>query len=319
MLFAVLLFFAGLLLLYYGADYLVAGSSRLALSYGVRPLVVGMTVVAFATSMPELLVSLFAAIRGSSDIAAGNIVGSNIANIGLILGVAALLHPLTVERTTLAREIPYMIFSGGVLYLLCFDGQLAGFDGLLLLALLGVFLVYCLRTARKVPVGGDVENAREAFGPIVSSRRGRDLVLIGVGIVGLGIGAELMVRSAVTIARFFGISELVIGLTIVALGTSLPELAASVVSAWKGEMDISVGNVIGSNIFNTLFVLGLCPMLRPLAVEASLLRVEMPVMLLFSVALLPLCGRQLGLDRRRGAVLLGGYLVFVLALFARGS
>jgi len=320
MLLTVLLFFAGLLLLYYGADYLVTGSSRLALSYGIRPLVVGMTVVAFATSMPEMLVSLLASFRGSSDIAAGNIVGSNIANIGLILGVAAMLHPLRVASTTLRREIPYMIFSGGVLLLLCLDGRLTWFDGVLLLALLVVFLLYCVRTARSVtlPAGSEprLENADEQASP---AHRGRDLVLILVGIVGLGVGAELMVRSAVTIARHFGISELVIGLTIVALGTSLPELAASVVSAWKGEMDISVGNVIGSNIFNTLFVLGVCPLLRPLVVEPRLLRIDMPIMLLFSVALLPLCGRQSGLDRRRGILLLGAYLVFLLTLFARGN
>jgi len=320
MLLTVLLFFAGLLLLYYGADYLVTGSSRLALSYGIRPLVVGMTVVAFATSMPEMLVSLLASFRGSSDIAAGNIVGSNIANIGLILGVAAMLHPLRVASTTLRREIPYMIFSGGVLLLLCLDGRLTWFDGVLLLALLVVFLLYCVRTARSVtlPAGSEprLENADEQASP---AHRGRDLVLILVGIVGLGVGAELMVRSAVTIARHFGISELVIGLTIVALGTSLPELAASVVSAWKGEMDISVGNVIGSNIFNTLFVLGVCPLLRPLVVEPRLLRIDMPIMLLFSVALLPLCGRQSGLNRRRGILLLGAYLVFLLTLFARGN
>jgi len=320
MLLTVLLFFAGLLLLYYGADYLVTGSSRLALSYGIRPLVVGMTVVAFATSMPEMLVSLLAAFRGSSDIAAGNIVGSNIANIGLILGVAAMLHPLRVASTTLRREIPYMIFSGGVLLLLCLDSRLTWFDGVLLLALLGVFLLYCVRTARSVTVpSGDeprLGNADEQASP---AHRGRDLVLILVGIVGLGVGAELMVRSAVTIARHFGISELVIGLTIVALGTSLPELAASVVSAWKGEMDISVGNVIGSNIFNTLFVLGFCSLLRPLVVEQRLLLIDMPIMLLFSVALLPLCGRQSGLDRRRGILLLGAYLVFIVTLFARGS
>lgn len=320
MLFAVLLFVAGLLLLYYGADYLVTGSSRLALSYGLRPLVVGMTVVAFATSMPELLVSLVAAVKGSSDIAAGNIVGSNVANIGLILGVAAILHPLSVGRNTLTREIPFMLFSGVVLYALGFDGRLAGLDGLLLLALLVVFLVYCVTTARHIlprEPGDDLpaEIAEQA----APSRRGRDLVLILVGIVGLGVGAELMVRSAVTIARYFGLSELVIGLTIVALGTSLPELAASVMSAWKGEMDISIGNVIGSNIFNTLFVLGICPVLRPLEVEPRLLRIDMPVMLGFSAALLPLCGVGRGLDRRRGILLLTGYLVFILTLFIRRS
>lgn len=313
MVFTLLLFFAGLLLLYYGAESLVTGSSRLAFSFGIRPLVIGMTVVAFATSTPELLVSLLAAIKGSADIATGNIIGSNVANIGLILGAAAILHPLTVGRRTLLREIPIMILSGILLYLLALDGQLDFGDGLTLFVLLLVFLFYCLRMGRSgAPVAPEI-----AADGAASSRRGRDLVLVLVGIVGLGVGAELMVRSAVTMARHFGLSELVIGMTIVALGTSLPELAASMMSAWKGEMDISVGNVIGSNIFNVLFVLGICPMLRPLPVDPAVLRFEMPYMLVFSVLLIPLIWHRNGLGRRRGVVLLGIYLLFICLMFVR--
>jgi cation:H+ antiporter len=313
MVFTLLLFFAGLLLLYYGAEYLVTGSSRLAYSFGISPLVIGMTVVAFATSTPELLVSLLAAIKGSADIATGNIIGSNVANIGLILGAAAILHPLTVSRRTLLREIPIMIFSGVLLYLMALDGQLGFGDGLILFVLLLAFLFYCLCMGRNdAQVAPEIEADRAS-----SNRRGRDLVLVLVGIVGLGVGAELMVRSAVTMARYFGLSELVIGMTIVALGTSLPELAASMMSAWKGEMDISVGNVIGSNIFNVLFVLGICPMLRPLTVDPSVLRFEMPYMLVCSVLLIPLIWHRNGLGRRRGVVLLGIYLLFVGLMFIR--
>ncbi|WP_305042028.1 calcium/sodium antiporter [Geoalkalibacter sp.] len=312
MFFTVLVFFAGLFILYHGAEFLVNGSSQLAFSYGVRPLIVGMTVVAFATSMPELMVSLLAAVKGSSDMAAGNIIGSNIANIGLILGIAALLLPMAVGRATLTREIPFMIGASLLVYVFCLDGVLSFVNGLVLFLFLLVFLAYCIKTARvKVPYELDV--ASEAGGK--GQGRRRNLLFIALGMVGLGVGAELMVRSAVIIATALGISELVIGMTVVAVGTSLPELAASVVSAWKGEMDLSVGNVIGSNIFNVLFVLGVCPMIRPLSVDPSVLRFELPVMLAFSVALIPLLWSGRKLDRPRGALLLVAYLLFIGVLF----
>lgn len=312
----VILVLAGLLLLYYGAEFLVTGSSRLALSFGVRPLVIGLTVVAFATSMPELMVSVFAAIRGASSLAAGNVIGSNIANIGLILGAAALITPIVVARSTLIREVPIMIAASLGVYILAMDGEISFVNGLVLFLSLLAFLVYCLCTARGplLPVDGEIEkascNARAG--------RSRNSVLVLVGMVGLAIGAELMVRGAVMIATLLGISELIIGLSIVAVGTSLPELAASVVSAWKGEMDISVGNVIGSNIFNVLFVLGICPMIRPIAIERRVLVLDFPIMLAFSVlliCLLTVMRPRLQLDRKRGVILLGAYLLFVVSLF----
>lgn len=316
MLLGTILVMAGLLLLYYGADYLVTGSSRFALSLGVRPLVVGLTVVAFATSMPEFLVSFFAAARGASSMAVGNIIGSNIANVALILGVAALLAPIVVARTTLQREVPIMVVASLGVYLLALDGELTFTNGLLLFASLIAFLVYCTVTAREpsVPAEGDVVKAINA----ASSTRGRNLVLVLVGMAGLGFGAELMVRGAVMIATLFGLSELVIGLTIVAIGTSLPELAASVMSAWKGEMDISFGNVIGSNIFNVLFVLGICPLIQPIAIEPRVLQLEFPIMLAFFALLLSLLTMmppRLILDRKRGALLLGAYCLFTGGLF----
>jgi len=311
-----ILVLAGLLLLYYGAESLVNGSSRLALSFGVRPLVVGLTVVAFATSMPELMVSLFAVTRGASSMAAGNIIGSNIANIGLILGVAALITPIVVARSTLVREIPIMVAASIGLYLVAMDGEIAFMNGLGLFFCLLVFLAYCLMTARKpsIPVDGEVEKA------IVdaSAGRGRNIVLVLVGMAGLGFGAELMVRGAVMIATLLGISELIIGLSIVAIGTSLPELAASVMSAWKGEMDISVGNVIGSNIFNVLFVLGICPMIQPITIEPRVLNLDFPIMLAFCallIGILTMIPPRLQLDRKRGVLLLGAYLLFIASLF----
>ena len=311
-----ILVLAGLLLLYYGAEYLVTGSSRLALSFGVRPLIVGLTVVAFATSMPELMVSLLAAARGSSSMAAGNIIGSNIANIGLILGTASLIAPIFVARSTLVREVPLMIFASIAVYMLSLDGRLDFLNGLALFLGLLAFLAYCLVTAREPSStkGGEIEKAvTEA-----SSQRGLSTVLVLVGMAGLGIGAELMVRGAVMIATLLGVSELVIGLSVVAVGTSLPELAASVMSACKGEMDISVGNVIGSNIFNVLFVLGICPMIKPIMIEPRVLSLDFPIMLGFCallVGLLTMVPPRLQLDRKRGVLLLGAYLLFVVSLF----
>ncbi len=316
MLFATILTIAGLLLLYYGAEYLVTGSSRLAIAMGIRPLVVGLTVVAFATSMPELMVSLFAAIKGSDSMAAGNIVGSNIANIALILGVAALLCPLVVARNTLFREVPMMILASIAVYLFSLDGELSFSNGLPLFLCLLVFLGYCVMTAKHEATEQDDQldvTYPESYGP-----QKRNYILVALGMVGLAVGAELMVRGAVMIATRLGISEVVIGLSIVAVGTSLPELAASMMSAWKGEMDISVGNVIGSNIFNVLFVLGICPMVHPLAIETRVLNIDYPVMLGFCallVVMLTLVPPRMALNRRKGIVFLLAYALFIWSLF----
>ncbi|MDY0190760.1 MAG: calcium/sodium antiporter [Desulfuromonas sp.] len=314
MIWTVVVFFVGLAFLYFGADYLVDGSSRLALSFGVRPLIIGMTIVSFATSMPELMVSLLAVGKGSSDIAVGNIVGSNIANIGLILGLSALVVPLKVPRGLLRSELPFMVVITATLFFLCLDGVLGVGNAVVLLALLLLFIGYCLRFARETGVEMDLPSVD------VDSevhRRGKDVLYIIGGIIGLGVGANWMVTSAVTIARAIGLSELVIGMTIVAVGTSLPELAASLMSAAKGEMDISLGNVIGSNIFNILFVLGLCPLFQPIVVDPSILRFEMPVVLLFSCALIPLCWHRLEIGRLKGALLFVGYIIFIALLLNR--
>ncbi len=317
MLFALILTIAGLLLLYYGAEYLVAGSSCLAISFGIRPLIVGLTVVAFATSMPELMVSLFAAVRGSESLAAGNIIGSNIANVGLILGAAALVAPLAVARSTLTREIPMMVIASVAAYLMAWDGLLGFTNGLILFLSLIGFLIYCIATARQPAVLQESDFVAQLAAGEIANRR-RNLLLVLLGIIGLGVGAELMVRGAVIIALSLGVSELIIGLSVVALGTSLPELAASLMSAAKGEMDMSVGNVIGSNIFNVLFVLGICPMVRPLAIEARVLQIDFPIMLgffLLLILLLTLFKPRLSLGRWRGLILLGGYALFTLGLF----
>ncbi len=307
MLTASLILCIGLAFLYYGAEFLVKGSSSLALAVGIRPLVIGMTVVAFATSMPEMMVSLAAVFKNSSDLAAGNVIGSNIANIGLILGATALLAPMAVARGTLVREIPIMLGASVALFLMSLDGQLGRLDGFLLVCGLMVFLSYCFISTRKLMA----LDKTESLAIERSANRGRDFLLILAGIIGLGLGAEMMVRSAVFMARHLGISDLVIGVTVVALGTSLPELAASTVSAWKGEPDLSVGNVIGSNIFNIFFVLGFCSMVRPITIESGVLSYELPLMLFFSLALWPLVQRRLRLGRTEGGLLLLAYLSFV--------
>ena len=314
MTFTIILFFAGLALLYYGADFLVDGSSRLALSFGIRPLIIGMTIVSFATSMPEMMVSLLAVGQGSSDIAVGNIVGSNVANIGLILGASALLMPLMVPRGLLSRELPIMIAATLILYLMCIDGTLSRVDGGILLFALVLFIAYCLRFARQAGLNPE---APESFVAEETGHRGRDVLYIVGGIIGLGVGANWMVSSAVTIARAIGLSELFIGMTIVALGTSLPELAASLMSAAKGEMEISIGNVIGSNIFNILFVLGACPLLQPISVDPAILRLELPVVMVFSVGLVPLCWHRHVIGRWKGVLLLLAYAAFIVAMMLR--
>lgn len=312
MLVPAIVFLIGLILLYYGAESMVTGSSRLALSFGVRPLVIGMTIVALATSMPEMMVTVMALIRGSSDLAAGNIIGSNIANIALILGAASLVSPLHVARRTLLREIPMMIGASALLFLFSLDGRLAFVDGLLLFSGLILFLIYCLRSAREEGLERPLaeELVREG-----KKRREKDLLFIVLGFFGLGIGAEMMVRSAVEIARFFGVTELIIGMSVMALGTSLPELAASMVSIWRGEIELSVGNVIGSNIFNIMFVFGLCPIFQEITIDPETLRFQMPVMLLMSFLLLPLIRRRMRLGKSEGALLLSSYVVFIISLY----
>lgn len=316
MVWSVVVFFIGLIMLYYGADFLVDGSSSLAASYGVRPLIIGMTIVSFATSMPEMMVSLLAVGKGSSAIAVGNIVGSNIANIGLILGLSAIVLPLKVPPGVLRRELPFMIVATAVLFVLSIDGNLGRIDALVLLFLLTLFIAYCMRYARHTGITDEILVVEKEV-ELEKPNRGKDLLYIVGGIIGLGVGANWMVSSAVDIARAIGMSELFIGITIVALGTSLPELAASMMSAAKGEMEISIGNVIGSNIFNILFVLGVCPLLRPIRVEPSILRFELPIVMLFSLALIPLCWHRYQLGRFKGAVLLVAYLAFVGSLFIR--
>jgi cation:H+ antiporter len=313
------MFLGGLVALYFGAEWLVRGAARLARALGISAIVIGLTIVAFGTSAPELVVTTLAALRGQPDVAVGNVVGSNVVNIALILGLSAAVSAVRVQPSIITREMPIMIAAAAALVGLGIDGSIGRIDAAILLAGFFAFLWYMMRIARRGEPTPALETEFEEFErehghePTPAGRT-RDLLLIAGGLVGLVIGAELLVRSAVSFARAAGVSELVIGLTIVSIGTSLPELATSVVAAVRREADIAVGNVVGSNIFNVLAVLGIAPLIHPIAVHRSLYSLEMWVMLGLSLALPIICRTGLRIARIEGVLLVTGYLLFLWML-----
>ena len=311
-----LLFVLGLIVLYFGAEGLVQGASSVALQYGIPPVVVGLTVVALGTSMPEFLVNFFAILTDESPLALGNIIGSNISNIALILGSCALVLPLTVTPEILRREYPIMLGVMVLFYVCALDGVIGMIDGLVMVTLLvglGGVLFYDTQQSDTAAIIEQMEGDLET-NPEMSALAETGYVLGGM--IGLALGAHLMVDSAVAIAHKLGIATGIIGLTAVALGTSLPELAASMVSAAKSESDMSVGNVMGSNLLNVLFVVGILSIFNPLEVEARSLRFDFPVMLAFCALLLPLAWTNSRISRIGGSILLAsfagylGYLIF---------
>ncbi len=314
------LFFIGACLLYVGADWLVRGSSRLARAAGIGPLVVGLTVVAFGTSAPELVVSVLAAARGSPEVAIGNVVGSNVLNLGLIVGLAAVIRALPVTLGLILRESPLMVLAALSLPVLAWDGGLSRADGGVLVACFAAYIAFVVLSAKREPgavVAEFAENQESGGIPARTPGTLRDVGLVAIGIATLVLGAQLLVGAAVHFARVAGVSELVVGLTVVAVGTSLPELATSVVATLRGESDIALGNAVGSNVFNSLAILGIAALVRPTAVDPSLLRFEIPVMVGISVLfpLLVLTRRRVG--RIEGLVLLAAYFGFTAALVMR--
>ncbi|HHS49654.1 MAG TPA: calcium/sodium antiporter [candidate division Zixibacteria bacterium] len=316
---------AGLIILYFGAEGMVQGSKRLAIALGIHPLVIGLTIVAFGTSMPELVVSLTAAYQGSPSIALGNIVGSNIANMSIILGLAAIISPLKVEDRTIRIEVPVTIFSGILLYFFCGSLNISLFQGVILvLAFVSFFIIAIVpeitKTWRVLPeeLSIDMNNA-VSKDEIAEARAGQtfltDSLLIALGIASLVLGAQWTVSSAVDIAIFIGASEAAIGSTIVAFGTSLPEMATSLVAARKGESDISVGNVLGSNLFNTLIVAGVPTMVMGyFPIEREVLIFHFPIMIGLSIGLLPLLRSGGQIDRREGILLLLTYVFYFIVV-----
>jgi cation:H+ antiporter len=303
----VVLVVLGLAGLYFGGELLVRNASALARAVGISPMVIGLTVVAFGTSAPELAATLVAAIRGAPELAIANVVGSNIANVGLILGVTALAYPLVATWSFLKREVPWMLVATVLALPLLYDGRVGRIEGFVLWAALAVFLVAAVRLsgppAPEAEVGAGGRAWRTGFGAVA-------------GIAVLALGAHALVTGATALATIWGVPQRVIGLTLVAIGTSLPELASSLVAALRRETDIILGNIIGSNLFNLLAVLGTAAVIHPIAVPPAGLRVDLWIMLAFAALLVPLLlfGRRLG--RRDGALLLLGYVVYVGWLYA---
>ena len=309
MLLQLLIFAVGMAILTFGAEMLVKGSSRLAAAFGVSPLLVGLTVVAFGTSAPELAVSVGAVLQDQPDLAIGNVVGSNVFNVLAILGLSALVAPLAIDRQLIRWDVPVMVGASLLVWLMCGDQSVSRIEGGVLFGLLLVYIGWSIWKARS-----DSNRAEESV-DVVPRRPLRDGLLILAGLALLVLGSELLLDAAVAIARGFGISELVIGLTIVAAGTSLPELATSVLATLRGQREIAVGNVIGSNIFNIFGVLGLSALVAdyglPVAKAAQI--VDIPVMVAVAVACLPIFFTRL-ISRHEGATLLALYAVYATYL-----
>jgi cation:H+ antiporter len=316
------LFVIGLVALVAGAEILVRGASRLATSLGVSPLVVGLTVVAFGTSAPELAVGVSSAMAGQPDIALGNVVGSNIANILLVLGLAAMIAPVMAARRVVRRDVPLMIAASVLLWLMALSGQIDRLEGIVLMGGILAYTTYLVASSRREAAAVRAEFAAE-FG--VGAGRGVRTVVVNLGLVAGGlvlllVGADWIVDGAVAMATTLGIPEIVVGLTVVAVGTSLPEIATSVMAGLRGHRDIAVGNVVGSCIFNVFMVLGATAVVAPvpLAVSPALLAVDLPLMVAAALACLPILYSGRRVDRREAALLLGFYGAYLayLALVA---
>lgn len=305
-------FICGLVILTIGAEGLVRGSSALALRLGISPLAIGLTIVAFGTSAPELAVSVEAAASGSSSISIGNVIGSNIANIALILGIASMIQPMRVHTSLLTVQIPIMIGASLLLRGMTLDGSIGRLDGLILFAGIVIYNFYSYRSAKDATVPG-LEQPLPGADTALLSMTWFCLVLIAAGLAGLVAGGSLLVDAAVEIARFFDVPESVIGLTIVAVGTSMPELATSVVAALRKQADIALGNVVGSNIFNILGILGIASLINPLS-STDFSRIDFALMMGIAILLLPLAWTHRRLGRLEGLFLFVTYIGYLYYL-----
>jgi len=299
----------GLALTLIGANWLVRGAGSLAARFELSPFVVGLTIVSLGTSAPELFVAADSALRGAGDLVLGNVLGSNLANIGLILGLTALIRPVAVESPVVRRDLPFMLFVTLLLFPVLMGARIERVEGFLLLCLLPIYLVLLIRSRPGVERLASVVELPPEPPPLW-----RQLVLLALGLAGLVLGAEVLVSGALSLALTLGISEVVIGLTVVAIGTSVPELATSAVAAVRGESGIALGNVVGSNIANTTLVLGTAALLEPIGVAPGLVTHELPMVLLLSVLALPLAWTEMRLQRWEGGLLLASYAVVTVWL-----
>ena len=296
----------GSLLLYLGSEWIVRGGVGIAEKYGISTIVIGLTVVAFGTSLPELLVSLNAAFQGSSSLAVGNAIGSNIANVGLVLALSAFIFPITMNYSLIRRDLFVYFFSCFIFVIFSFDGRLSKFEGAFFVNTLLFYIIYSI----KKPVKSDTE-----IEDYDGDNFGEFILFVIFGIVGLSLGADLFVDGSVFIARFFGISEVVIGMSIVAFGTSLPELATSAMAAYKKESAISIGNIIGSNIFNILCVLGITSVVQPLSAKWVDIRFQVAVMIFYGLLIMLASRLSQPIRRTLSVTMLTGYFIFIYLLF----
>ncbi|WP_420208207.1 calcium/sodium antiporter [Candidatus Electronema sp. JC] len=313
----ILMFILGLAFLIIGAEVLVRGASRLAALFGISPLVIGLTVVAFGTSSPEFAVTIKAAMTGQASLALGNVIGSNICNVLLILGVAAMIAPLTVAAQLIRFDVPLMIGLSALTVFFAWDGSFSRGEGIFFVLGLITYTSFLVVQSRKESAAVQVEYAEES-GAVDSSSFGwlKNLAFVVGGLALLVLGSRWLVSSAVVMAQHFKVSEAVIGLTVVAVGTSLPEIVTSVVASLRGKVDIAVGNVVGSNIFNLMGVLGLAGIIAPdgVAISSGILGFDLPVMLLTTFACLPIFFTGSRISRLEGALFFGYYCAYTLHL-----
>jgi len=296
----------GSCLLYYGAEWIVKGSASIAAKLGIPTLVIGLTVVAFGTSLPELIVSIMAALEGSSAIAVGNVVGSNIANVGLVLGLSAFIFPITIQYDHIKRDLFIYLITCGLFIFFAYDGRISQFEGFFFVISLIFYIIYSIKN----PLGDGDKTEQSLDG-----KMGKLIIYVICGIILLSFGADLFVDGAIFIARYYGLSEVVIGMSVVAFGTSLPELATSVMAAFHKESAISVGNIIGSNIYNILSVLGITSIIYPLDSPTDIMRNEVIVMVSFAFAMILLAKLPQPINRYGSGLLILSYIIFIYLLF----
>lgn len=316
MLLATALFIIGLLLVVYSADRLVYSASILCRAVGIPPLIIGLTVVSVGTSLPEIIVSSAAALHGQVDLAIGTAIGSNIINILLILGLAALLHPFTVHSDILRREIPLMLIVGLLAGYVLYDGELSLFDGVFLLTLAVLWLLFTVKITRLAERQGNDSLTREQIAEL--PREGSlpvAFLWLGIALIIMPMATRMVVDNATVLANFFAMSELTVGLTAIALGTSLPELATAIAGVRKGENDIAIGNIIGSNFFNIAIVLGIPALLAPGSFNPLAFTRDYGVMIVVSVIFALLCWRRRQIGRAAGALLTGGFIAWLAMLY----
>ena len=313
-----ILLIIGFILLIKGADTFVLGASSIAKFFRISPLIIGLTIVAFGTSAPEAAVSITAAISGNNEMAIANIVGSNIFNLLCVGGVAAIIYPLSVQRSTIIKEFPFAILASVVLIILSYDTKFQGYpqnlltraDGLILLALFAIFMYYLFDMALSSKEDKIDEPDQKQYS------LGKSILLSIIGIIGIIIGGQVVVNSASSIALAFGMSENLIGLTIVAIGTSLPEFMTSVVAAKKGESDIAIGNIVGSNLFNILFILGLSATIHPIPIQ-PIVFVDMIIMLIVTILGFILSATKKTVSKGEGIILSLMYLIYMTFIIIR--